>query len=181
MSLAHTKIKMDTWKTTSITGKLSAFSLIELIIVVGIISSAMVAGSLQLRHRLSETFLKTSAQELASTLIWARRLAITKRKIHKVVFEPERGMYWIGDEDNRKADKVVYFKKGIELANPELGKWGEENGIVEAGIPDNAIFFYPQGTAEGASIYLKEKRANTWFTITVTPSTGAIKIYAHKN
>ncbi|MBE0478575.1 prepilin-type N-terminal cleavage/methylation domain-containing protein [Candidatus Aerophobetes bacterium] len=166
---------------TSTTGKLSGFSLVELIVVIGIISSIVFAGSLYFQHHLSQTLLKTSAQELASTLMLARRLAITKRKVHKVVFEPQRRIYWIEDEDNIKVERTVHFKKGVGPANPRLGKWGEENGIVEGGLPDNALLFYPQGTAEGASIYLKEEGSGKWYTITVTPSTGAVKIYTGKH
>lgn len=149
--------------------------------VIAIISSIMFLGSLYFKNHLSETLLQTSAQELASTLRWARRLAITKRKTHKVVFEPQKSKYWIEDVENRKVEGVGYLKKKIVTANPQLGKYGEENGIVEAGIPDNALLFYPQGTAEGCSIYLKEEKVDKWYTITVIPTTGVVNIYPEKH
>jgi len=165
----------------STTGKWSGLSLIELIVAIGIISSIILLGSLYFKNHFSETILETSAQELASTLLWARRLAITKRKVHKVVFEPKRRRYWIENEDDGKVDRAIYLKKGVMPADPELGKWGEEDGIVEAGVPDNAFLFYPQGTAEGGSIYLKEEGSKKWYTITLVPTTGDVRIYQGKH
>lgn len=165
----------------SITGDCRGFSLIELIIVVGIISSVILLGSLYFHNHFPETLLKTSAQELASTLIWARRLAITKRKAHKVVFRPQRRTYWIENAEDKKVEKTVHLQEGVIPANPGLGKWGEENGIVESGTQDNVLLFYPQGTAEGGSVYLKEKEGKRWYTITVTPTTGAVNIYPGKH
>jgi len=74
----------------------SGFTLIELIIVIGIISSVTVISTLSIGNFLSQTHLKSSAEDIASTLRWARRLAITKRANYKVVFDTERGRYWIG-------------------------------------------------------------------------------------
>ena len=163
------------------TGNSSGFSLLELIVVIGIILSVTVTGSLYFKNHFSGTLLKASAQEITSTLIWARRLAITKREPHRVVFHPQKKKYWIEDMKEIKVEGVNYLKKRIIFANPELGKWGEKNGLVEAGVPDNAFSFYPQGTAEGGSIYLQDGENKKWYTITITPSTGVITIYPEKH
>ncbi len=165
----------------STTGNSSGFSLLELIVVIGIILSVTVMSSLYFKNHFSGTLLKASAQEITSTLIWARRLAITKRKPHRVTFHPQKKKYWIEDIENMKVEGVNYLKEGINFANPELGKWGEKNGLVEAGIQDNAFFFYPQGTAEGGSIYLQDGGNKKWYTITITPSTGVVNIYPEKH
>jgi Tfp pilus assembly protein FimT len=177
---------MDTWRMISITGKLRlrsspSFSLLELLVVLGIISSLTLLGSLFFYHHLSETLLKTSAQEIASTLIWARRLAITKRQSHRVVFQTEKKKYWIEDNRGKQVEGVAYLKRNIVFADPELNKWGEENGLIESGILDQAFSFYPQGTAEGGSIYLREKNGDNWYTITVVPTTGKVRVYPGKH
>jgi len=166
---------------TSTTGSPVGFSLVEILVVVGVISSVTLVCSLHFQNHLSGALLKTSAQELVSTLSWARRLAITKRQTHKVVFQTERGIYWIEDKDGARVEQVAHLKKGIVFANPGLGKWGEADGLVETGIPDDAITFYPQGTAEAGSIYLQDQDNKKWYTVTITPTTGAVIIYARKN
>ena len=181
MNSSSAKIKTDIWKMILITGNFSGFSLIELIVAMGLISSIIFLGSLHFQSHLSQTLLKTSSQEVASTLRWARRLAITKRQPHKVVFQPQTGKYWIENAKGEKVEGVVCLKKRIKFANPELGKTGEEDGLVEAGIPDNAFSFYPQGTAEGGSIYLKDSEKGNWYTVTITPTTGGVTIYEEKH
>jgi len=181
MSYLSEKIKMDTWRMISTTGKkISAFSLAELIVVLGIIFSLIFAGSLYFQNHLLKTSLKTSCQDIESTILLAKRLAITKRKIHKVKFQPERGKYWIENSEGEKVEGVNYLREGVTFSNPELRKWGEKDGIVEAGYPDNAISFYPQGTAEAGSIYLKDRK-NNWCTITILPATGNVRIYWEKH
>lgn len=172
---------MDTLKMISTTGNPDGFSLLELIVVVGIISCISFVGSISFHNHLSETILKTSAQDIASTLLWARRLAITKRGTYKVVFQPDKGKYWIEDSKGNKVEGVAHLRKEVVFDNPELGKWGEENGLVESGISDDAFSFYPQGTAEGGSIYLKNEKSGSWYTITILPTTGRVKIYQGKH
>jgi len=188
MNLVQEKETMDTWRMILITGKLrlkssspQGFSLLELLVVLGIISSITLLSSLSFHRHFSETLLKTSAQEIASTLIWARRLAITKRQLHRVVFQTQRKKYWVEDNTGKQVEGVAYLKRGIIFADPELNKWGEENGLVESGILDDAFSFYPQGTAEGGSIYLREENGDNWYTVTVVPTTGKVRIYPGKH
>lgn len=164
-----------------ITGNRYGFSLLELIVVAGIISCIAAIGSISFHSHLSETILKTSAQDIESTLILARRLAITKREIYRVVFQPDKCKYWIQDSRGYRVEGVAYLGKGISFNNPKIGKLGEEDGIVEAGIPDDAFSFYPEGTAEGGSIYLKDKKSDSWYTITIIPTTGNVRIYQGKH
>ena len=179
---------MAGWRMMLITGDkikpeplFKGFMLVELIFVLGIIVSITLFGFVALHKRFSQSLLKTSAQEMVSTLTWARRLAITKRKLHKVVFAVKRRQYWIEDEDGEPLDKVINLKEGIIFANPNLNKWGEEDGIVEGGFSDNCFVFYPQGTCEGGSIYLKAENQDSWYTVTLVPSTGKANLYEGKH
>lgn len=153
------------------------FSFVEFLIVLGIAVSTAAVGTISFHFHLSETLLRTSAQELASTLRWARRLAITRRNSHKVSFEPEEGKYWVEDAEGYSVEGITRLKDKIVFSDPGLRKWGIEDGIVESGVQDDAISFYPQGTAEAGSIYLKDKRSGNWYTVTITPLTGKVRVY----
>lgn len=178
---------MITWKMILTTGRSNikssfpGFSLLELVIVVGIVLSVTSLSSLLFKGHFAETVLKTSAQDIASTLNWARRLAITRRKLYKVVFRVKEKKFWIEDDFREMVGRPAYLHSGVIFANPGLHKWGEEDGLVEAGGGDSAFSFYPQGTAEGGSIYIKEENSNNWYTITIVPSTGRVNVYPGKH
>ena len=161
---------------------LLGFSLVELIVVLAIISGVTIIGTLSTQNFLSETYLKSSAQDLAITLRSARRLAITKREIYKVVIAPSQRKYWVEDIKENRVEGVGQLKSGIIFANPNLGKMGEEDGIVEFGYwNDNAFSFFPRGEAEAGSIYLKDERNGNWYTLTIVPTTGKVSIYPYKH
>ena len=158
------------------------FTLIELILVIGIMSSVTLICALSADNFLSKTRLESSAQDVASTLRCARRYAITRRMEHRVVFDLERGRYWIEDREGNVVEKGKGLSKNVIFADPCLGKWGEEDGLVEFDdIDDDSISFYPQGAAETGSIYLQDKDSGRWYTITITGPTGCVRIYPEKH
>jgi len=160
----------------------AGLTLIELIVVLAIISAVVAFSTLSLENFASERYLKTSARDLASTIKRARRLAITKRKPHRVVFSCSDGSYWIEDDENNKIDRSWQLKRGVHFSNPHLDKKGEEDGIVEFDDPeDGSLSFYPRGSAETGSIYLQEKGKGGWYTLTVAGITGYVRIYPEKH
>ncbi len=109
-------------------------------------------------------------------------MAITKRKEYRVIFNPQRSRYWLEDKEGNITGERRSLQENIVFADPELNKMQEEDGIVEFDNPDDSgISFYPQGTAESGSIYLKEKEGERWHTITITASTGYARIYPEKH
>jgi len=176
------KSSQESFQDVLIKSNLSGFSLIELIVILAIISGVTTIATLSTRNFLSETYLKSSAQDIASTLRLARRLAITKRETYRVVINFSQRKYWIEDVKENRVEGVGYLKSGIIFADPELGKMGEKDGIVEFGYwNDNAFSFFPQGAAEAGSIYLKDERNGNWYTLTIVPSTGKVNIYPNKH
>ena len=183
---------MDTWKTTSTTGRVKieqlnsdrryGHTLIELILVLAMVGAAVSLCLPFVSNFFFRSRLKYSAEDIVSTLRWARRLAITKRGEHKVIFSPQRGNYWVEDKEGNVIGEKRSLGENVVFANPQLHKKGEEDGIVELDNPDNSSFsFYSQGTAEAGSIYLKEKDSQRWHTITITGSTGYVRIYPEKH
>jgi len=49
------------------------------------------------------------------------------------------------------------------------------------GIDDDSLSFYPPGTAETGSIYLKHEDSGRWYTITISSTTGYIRVYPQKH
>jgi len=160
----------------------TGLTIIELIVVLAIISAVVAFSVLSLGNFASERYLKASAQDLASTMKWARQLAITNRKAHQVVFSSSDDRYWIEDNEGKKIGRSQQLKRGVHFSNPNLGKNGEEDGIVEFDNPEDGGFsFYPRGSAETGSIYLQEKGKERWYTLTVAGTTGYVRIYAEKH
>jgi len=144
------------------------YTLVELIIVLAIVGTVVSISVPFVSNFLFSTHLESSAEDIVSTLRWARRLAITKRKEHRVIFNPQRGMYWLEDKEGNITGERRSLQENIVFADPELNKMQEEDGIVEFDNPDDSgISFYPQGTAESGSIYLRGKESERWHTITM--------------
>ncbi len=144
------------------------FTLIELIIVLAIVGTVISISVPFVSNFLFRTNLESSAEDIVSTLRWARRLAITKRKEYRVIFNPRRGRYWLEDKEGNIVGERRSLQENIVFADPDLNKMQEEDGIVEFDNPDDSgISFYPQGTAESGSIYLKEKGRERWRTVTM--------------
>ena len=91
------------------------FTLIELIVVIGIMSLVSFIAISSARNFLFKTRLESSAENIAATLRWARRLAITERKKYKVVFDLERKTYWVEDKERwlRKEGKKLEKKSSF--------------------------------------------------------------------
>lgn len=150
--------------------------------VLGVVSVVVFLGILSGSSFLSRSRLKTSAQDIASTLRWARRLSITKRKEYRVVFEPEKRKYWIENEEGMVIEGKHSLLDNVVFADPDLWKREEDDGIVEFDDPDDdSLSFYPQGTAETGSIYLKNEDSGRWHTITISSTTGYIRVYPEKH
>ncbi len=156
--------------------------MIELVVVLGVVSVVIFLGILSVSNFLSRSRLKNSAEDIASTLRWARRLSITKRREYRVVFEPTRRKYWIEAKEGIVIEGKHSLLENVVFADPELWKREEEDGIVEFDDPDDgSLSFYPQGTAETGSIYLRNEDSGNWYTITTSSTTGYIRVYSEKH
>lgn len=156
--------------------------MIELIVVLAIISAIIAVSIPSIGNFLSSHRLKDSAEDIVSTLRWARRLAITKREVYRVVFNPKKRKYWVENKEGNVLEEKRSLEENIIFADPKLYKRGEEDGIVEFDNPDdNSFSFYPQGTAEAGSIYLQGKGNRKWYTITIASTTGYAKVYPEKH
>ncbi len=156
--------------------------MIELMVALGVVSVVIFLFIFSGSSFLSRSRLKNSAEDIASTLRWARRLAITKRKEYRVVFDPARRKYWIEDEEKMVIEGKHSLLENVVFADPDLSKREEEDGIVEFDDPDDdRLSFYPQGTAETGSIYLKNEDSGRWYTITISSTTGYIRVYPEKH
>ena len=157
-------------------------TLVEVLLVLAI-SAVIISMSVLALGRLSgKNYLRASARDLAEAMRYTRRLALTTRSPFWLVFGPEYRTFWTEAEFGERPDRSWRLKDGICLADPDLGKEGEEDGIVEGDDPDDAAFrFSPRGTAEGGSVYLRREGQDRWFTVTVQGPTGEIRVYDGKH
>jgi len=161
---------------------LMGFTLIELLIVLSIMCAVLSISTFSIGNFLFRNRLETSAEDLAATLRLARRLSITKRGEYKVVFNQKEGKYWIEDEKEQVVEEKHQLEKSVFFANPHLDKYGEEDGIVEFDeVDDSSFSFFSQGTAEVGSIYLENRDSKEWYTITISPTTGYVRVYSQKH
>ncbi len=91
------------------------FTLIELIIVLAIIGTVVSISVPLVSSFLFRTNLESSAEDIVSTLRWARRLAITRRKEYRVIFNTQRGKYWLEDKEGNIEGERHSLQENIVL------------------------------------------------------------------
>lgn len=151
-------------------GKRRGFSLIEMMVVLGII--ALVVGmSLPYFGRFnSSSGIRAAARQISSLLYTGRSLAITHRKPYAVVFNIADGEVTIQDASSSEiVDKRYHIPAAISLENPD--------GSDPVSFKDDRVIFTPTGglAGETGTLWLKDKKGNT-VNITVRQSTGRIKV-----
>ena len=146
------------------------FSLIEMMVVLGII--ALIVGmSLPYFGRFSSgSGIRAAARQISSLLYTGRSLAITHRKPYAVVFNVSDGEVTIQDAaSSETGDKRYHIPTAISLENPD--------GLDPVSFKDDRVIFTPTGGVAGetGTLWLKDRKNNT-VSITVHQSTGRIKI-----
>ncbi|MFC1623786.1 GspH/FimT family pseudopilin [Candidatus Omnitrophota bacterium] len=152
-------------------GRRRAFTLIEMLVVLGII--AMLLGiTIPFTTGFGKGLrLKTASRAILGTLRVARSNAITYREKHTVVFDIEKGEYWIEDSEGRIFDRKRRLPVSIKFRVP-----GEEESEA-IDFEDDKVIFYPTGAIEGASgsITITDQRDKSR-TVSILGSTGKISI-----
>lgn len=140
---------------------IKAFTLIEVIIVLGIISLIFGLTMAYLSNFRAGSTLKLSAEEIMATLNQARSLAITSKNTHKVVFDKMNNNYVVQDSLGANVDKVHKTGEGI---------------IIDfINFDNNTVTFNSSGGANSGRIILKDNK-NKYYTIKGLNVTGRIKL-----
>lgn len=143
---------------------LTGFTLIEIIVVLGIVSLILGIASVYLFSFKPAVELRLSSQEIVAALNQARSLAITNLDNYKVVFDVANEKYVIKDSLDADLDAERSLENSIDIESTNLD--------------DDTAIFKPNGSLSSfgnKSIVLKNN-IDERNTITIINSTGRIKI-----
>ena len=158
------------------------FTLVEMLVVLAII--AMLMGiSIPFTAGFGKGLrIKTAARAILGTLRVAKSSAITYRKEHAVIFDVEKGEYWVEDVDGKIFERKHRLPSSIKFRIQGVEENGEENGDEsEEADPvtfeGDKVVFYPTGAIEGGggSVTITDRQGESK-TISVIGSTGKVSI-----
>jgi len=152
------------------------FTLIELMVVIVLISILTAMIIPEMRGTFQDALLRSTARKLVDVLTLANSRAITTSSLHVVQLDLRNGRYRIakgspGSEEtgNASAQEVsggqgdidarisVRVRKVEEEPDEESEPVSESRKDPEKPVPDGDISFFPDGTADGAEIVLRDR------------------------
>ncbi len=164
-------------------GEACAFTLMELLVVLAIVSVMVGFVGPRLVGSLSNTTLKTASKRVAASLRFARSQAITETRSYEVVFDLDRHQVAIrrGETVSDGAENGGKGEEDKGLATPsyrlpgevrfEKAIWGGEEG--NSGL--FRILFLPNGGSSGGELVLRNERGHR-YSVTVDAVTGVVKV-----
>ena len=177
--------------------KSSGFSLVELMVVMVLIAIMTAMILPEMRGTYEDALLRSTSRKLVNVLHLAYSQAVAVNQLHRVRFAPKDGRYFVerklrDDEHKRGFAPVRNIPGGqgrldtrisIVLRRPE----GESTQPPEQAAPlrsedglrdqpkEEAIAFYPDGTADSAEIVLRD-RAGFRVALRINPTTAHVRI-----
>lgn len=142
------------------------FTLIEILVVLGIIAIVFTISVPFFSRFTSGQRLKVATREISSVLQAARSYATTRHRAYYVNFDREKGEFWISYVDPKLGETTV--EKIFNLP--------QAIDITQTDFTNDRVEFKPTGGAvEGGSIWIADKRGNIR-RIVVSKVTGSVKI-----
>jgi len=137
------------------------YTLIELMVVIGIISLLLGLGINGLYNLMQWNKLNTAAALLSSELKNAQSRAFYEGVYYKLQFWPSLDRYRVYKQTELVDDIIL---KDIDLFNTNF--------------TDNNLYFYPNGVpSQGGTVTLKNKKGKVLYVI-MTPVTGRVRVSA---
>jgi prepilin-type N-terminal cleavage/methylation domain-containing protein len=159
------------------------FTLIELLIVMMIVAIASFALRPSFANVLRGAEKRGALRKVVGLLTSARAEAIARGKLIRVMCSPTEGVLWAEAQVDPSVD-LYEFEPISLLGRPEVGlpDYLSLSGVwiagqTAAGIGDAAIYFYPDGRTDGASLVLVGPGGAETM-IDVAPATGKVKLSA---
>ena len=135
----------------------SAFSLIELMVVIVLIVVLTAMILPEMRGTFEDAVLRSTGRKLVSAMNLAHSRAVTLQQLHRVVLDPGAGRFVV-ERTAREGEGSGYIAMvdvpggAGELDRKitiEVQKDGEEN--------PRTVSFYPNGTADAAEVILRDR------------------------
>jgi type IV fimbrial biogenesis protein FimT len=152
----------------------------ELIIVMAIIALGAVLMVPNIAGWIPNYRLRTATRDVVSTLRVAQMKAVARNVDHRVTFVPGEGSFFIMRRTTAGVNNWVRITVSDEVAaGADDAKQFLPSGVqfdsVNFPTAVNNPEFYPNSTASGGNVVLKNSRG-TLRTIIVAPTTGRIRI-----
>jgi len=155
-------------------------TLMELIIVMAIIALGAVLMVPNIAGWIPNYRLRSATRDVVSTLRVAQMKAVARNMDHRVTFDSGEGSYFIMRRTTAGVNNWVRITVSDEVAaGADDAKQFLPSGVqfdsVNFPTAVNNPEFYPNSTASGGNVVLKNSRG-TLKTIIVAPTTGRIRI-----
>jgi type II secretion system protein H len=128
-----------------------AFTLLELVLVLLIISTVVAAAAPSLRNWNRGARLRDATDELLATTRLARSQAAATARLHRLNIDPQAGRYWLTMQDGqqfvaaeRDAGRVVMLPPGVRLE------------LTSSTANQSWIDFHPTGRIDPATLRLSD-------------------------
>jgi prepilin-type N-terminal cleavage/methylation domain-containing protein len=170
--------------------KKSAFTLIELVIVVVLIGIAAAVILPEMKGGFQDALLRSTSRDLVNVFSIASSRAVSLNQLHRVRIEASTGRYVIekrtresvqGDEykpldDVSEAEGTLDKRISVQvhnLDNSQPAAPASENSQTRTDI--DSISFYSDGTADSAELLLRDKEGYR-MALRINPITAHVKI-----
>ena len=159
-----------------------AFTVVELIVVIAILSVLAGMTVLRLGGRAGSGRLREASRRLLTTAQYARDFATTRRRACRLIFDPNGG-YSLAYQADPYKDPGKYSPISSGLAKPErltepvrLSKVRVMNRsfINYETTPQSFVTFEPTGLSDGAIIEITDGKRK--FSLLIEPHTGRAKL-----
>ncbi len=151
--------------------KAGGFTLIELIIVVGIVLVSLTLSMPAFRGVYQNSLIKNATRELAHSLAYARDLAILEGISYEVNFDVYESRYSISSVP----DSMVIKQMTSVVKRSFVYNYLPEN-VDFARLSNQKITFYPNGSSEDFFIYLQDNKNNI-YAVTIKGVYSQIKTF----
>ena len=155
----------------------SAFSLIELMVVVVllVIMTALIVP--EMRSTFEDAVLRSASRKLVSAMNLAHSRAVTLQQMHRLVLDPAAGRFVIERRARNEEGTGYVAMSDVPAGSGDLDKRitiqiqkeGEEN--------PNQISFYTDGTADAADIILRDREG---FQLALRINSITARVTAHE-
>ncbi len=149
------------------------FSLVEVLVVMAILTVIAAIAVPSVSTWLSSLRYKEAAWDILSKSRLARQLAITKNREHRMEFDMDGRRYRV-TEGNEPSGSTVWTQVGPWKSLDQSVNWA--TGQACDGNTDINVTFYPNGTADAATICILDSNNTQRYRVVVTSRSGRVRI-----
>ncbi len=156
------------------------FTLVELLVVMVIVAISFFALQPAFSGAVQGAQERAALRQLSGLFSAARAQAVARGRLVRVASDLGEGAFWAEIQSDPSGDRSAFEPLSIlgrsAIALPDhLAVVELSIGGVDAALPRADIYFYPDGTADGAAIVLADE-AGREIELTVTPATGQVRV-----